>query len=135
MNIESATKIIRQEVKTWAAAETPALTLGYDNLPFTRPEDGLYGMLSVLPGTATLVGIGEQKRWRTTGIAMLRLWIPMEQGEEEIHQTVDSFAIKFRSTTLQSVLVTRTPSSARVGRAGKWWQWNVTLPWYIDAVA
>ena len=130
MNIEDVSRIFREEVKAWADGRS--LTIGFDNLPFDRPEDALHAMLSVLPGDSVQVEAGDLKRWRTAGITLLRVFLPYPNGEEPIHQTIDSFCQTFRSQTLQSTVVIRTARATKVGRAGKWWQWNVTLPWYYD---
>ena len=132
MNIEAVTKIIREQVGAWALSRS--LLLGYDNLPFDRSEDALHARLTVQLGSTNQASLGANPRYRTSGVFVIRLFAPFESGEEELHQHADSAAQTFRTTTLDSVLVTRTPSVFNVRRAGKWWQVNVTCPWYSDVI-
>lgn len=134
MNIDEAYKKIRQRYKD--VVETPLnLQTQYDNMPFTEPTGLIYAKLTIQPGDTAQRSIGDTtKRYRTAGMLIVSIFGALEKGDEPIVQLADSIALAFRPSTYQSV-VFRTPSVIRVGRAGKWWQYNVFCPWYLDKIA
>lgn len=134
MNIDEAFKKIRQRYKD--AIETPySLQTQYDNMPFTEPTSGLYAKLTIQPGDTNQQSIGDAiKRYRTAGQLIVSVFGELEKGDQTVVQLADNIALAFRPSTYQGV-VFRTPSVIRVGRAGKWWQYNVFCPWYLDKLA
>ena len=130
MILESGTNAIRTAIESWAT--TNSYSIGYDNLAFEKPDEALHGRVSIIAGDTVQADMGVPRRWRTAGTVMLRIFSPIDKGEQSIYQMIDSFSQTMSSTTLSGIVVTRSTRSNRVGRSGKWWQWNVTLPWYMD---
>lgn len=134
MNIDQAYKSIRD--KYVADVETAmGLTTQYENMPFTRPEDTMYAKFTIIPGGTQQQSLGAPtKRFRSTGLLIVSVFVPLETGDQDVVQKCDAIALSFASKTYQSV-VFNTPSVIRVGRVDKWWQYNVSCPWYLDKLA
>ena len=120
-------------------ADPKGLPTQYDNRMSNQPEgDGkTWCRLTVLPGNsnqATAVNsTSGGQMFRSSGVFVAQLFTSLDAGDEGILTLADDVAKAFRATTHQGVTF-RTPSVSRVGRAGKWWQVNVTVPWYADSL-
>lgn len=135
MNIKSIGVSIRNRFKTLVS--TPkSLPTQYDNLPFERPEDSLYCRLAIRPGDSSRVSVGSpgNNRFRQSGIWVASLFEPIERGEDTVVDLADFISRAFVSQGSYQGVTFRAPSITKVGRAGKYWQVNVTCEWYSDYI-
>lgn len=133
MIIDAVSKASRSRFKT-LIADVQSLPTHYDNQKFTVPENTRWCRLTVLPGDTEQADMGTPaKRWRTSGVVVAQLFSPLEQGDENILQLADLIAETFRGKTVAPAIF-RSPSIVRVGRAGPWWQVNVSCPWFADEI-
>lgn len=123
----------------WESEVEQALDLPtqYDARDLAEPEgeDARYCRLSIIPGdsaqvTALCSPTGGQQ-FRTAGIFIASIYFPHGDGDGDQVALAEQAAGKFKAQTVGGVTF-RTPSISRVGRAGKWWQVNVTCPWQFD---
>ncbi len=123
-------------------ADHAARTTEHDNAPINPPDDAEWIRFSIKPGDATQVSIGgsassgQPVRERTMGIAIAQIFTPLGGGDAPAMATAEAIKATFRRTTA-TVPVTvqfRTPEITFVGRSAKWWQVNVTCPFFSDEV-
>lgn len=128
-----------------AAAEIPT---AYPNAPTdsfqvpTNPKDlpkgvTVWARLHVPSGNTERADLGTgpgERRYRTTGVAQVQLFGPLNAGEQDVLVKADAVATEFRDQTDSGVKY-RTPTINKVGRSGAWWQVNVVLPWVSDSLA
>ncbi len=131
MALTPVSQVCRSQFKTLVTDVVPIPTQ-FENLPFTRP-DTLYVSLSILPGDKRQVSAGKNCRYRQTGIMLARIFGELEKGDGHLIELADFIEDAFRSKTYSNVVFS-TPSTNRVGRAGKYWQVNVSCPWYSDFI-
>lgn len=122
--------IIRLRFKNQIATPN-ALPTHYDNAPFEAPDNALWCSVSVLFGETFKRGLGNPSLYRTPGVMVASLHTPIETGDQALLSLADKIVRVFEAVTDQSVTF-KTPSVQRVGRTGKWWQINVTCPFYSD---
>lgn len=134
MNLDAVSKAIRARFLAEVATPKSLGEFQVDNLEFTQPEDATWARVTVIPSATEQADIVPGRRYRAVGIAMFSFFSPFNKGDEELNLLADYACTKFRTVSASGVTY-RTPSPARVGRAGKWWQVNVTVPWYSDIVA
>jgi len=116
---------------------SPSLPTQYDNAPFTQPEDSQWCRLTILPAGSTQEDIGTAThRYRTVGVIIAQIFTPLEKGDKEPLIVADTIKTPFRSVSAAGV-VYRTPSIGVPGRSrdNKWWQVNLTCPFYADDVS
>lgn len=93
--------LIRQafEVKlaAWAAAQTPAITVAYENVNFTIPT-GRYVRAFVLPGESTNLDL-ECKARRYVGVFQVSLFMPIGVGAGAAGALVASLDTAFSPDT------------------------------------
>ena len=134
MTFEQLFNAIRNRFETQVATPQSVFTV-YPNTKHKLPESGMWVQFSVLPGEDIQVDVGTQNRYRTTGIALANIFCPWETGEQDALVLADQIKTAFRGVTDAGVTY-RTPSVQVIGRtAGKWWQINVSCPWYADDLA
>lgn len=131
MSKEAAADTIRSRYKT-LVADAETLPTQYDNASFTPPEDSEWSRWTILFGDTTQVSVGATNQYRTAGIAVAQLFVPIETGDERAMQLADVVFTSFKPVTVNGV-VFRTPGPpTNEGRDNKWWQYNVNCPFYFD---
>ena len=132
MSFETLANTIRGRFKTLVVAST-GLLVAYDNAPFT-PTDGVkWVRFTVLPGDSVQASIGVAKRFRTVGVAVAQIFLPIDRGDKDALALAETVKLAFRATTVSGVTF-RTPSLRRVGRTDNWYQINVNCPFYADEI-
>lgn len=93
--------LIRQafEVKlaAWAAAQSPAIPVAYENANFTPPTSR-YARAFVLPGESTTIDL-ECKARRYVGVFQVSLFLPIGEGAGAAGQIVASLDTAFSPHT------------------------------------
>lgn len=111
----------------------PGLIL-YDNAPFTPDPNSIWSSLTFSPGLDAIVEGGDPHRTRVTGQGNVMIFLPINEGDQAALSVADTIVDAFRSIS-EAGITYRTPFVRPIGRAGPWWQVNVTLPFYSDFVA
>jgi hypothetical protein len=116
--------------------------VAYDNAPVDENQlDGkLWARCTMVDGDGEQLTLGKTKRFRTYGALVVQVFGPIGSGDagirevvDEIDQGVDENNICLFRSVKADGLTWRTPSITNVGASGKWWQINVTCPFYYEA--
>jgi hypothetical protein len=131
---EALTSYIRARFKTFIA-DAESLATQYDNDGgFVKPNDGLWCRWTVLPGESRQASTGASKRYRTPGVAIASVFVPMSEGESALWPIVDAINLAFRGITADGVRYL-IPKVSKVGRTGTSFQANVTCPFESDVIS
>ena len=112
----------------------------YDNIENAEPDAAApWARHSILWGESIQQSMGAQSasgnRERTIGIASILIFVPLEEGDEEVLETFRFISDKFRRLSVSGIQFrTATIGGAIPSRNGRWWQLNVQLPFYVDDV-
>lgn len=134
MDWEALHNVVRSRFKT-QIADVQSVTVQYDNAPFTEPEDATWVRWTIVPAQTSLVAIGgTSRRYRTVGLAVASIFVPVESGDALALRLADAVATAFRCVTDTGVVFS-SPSVINRGRDENWWQVNVECPFYADDLA
>ena len=130
---ETIHNVIRSRFKA-LVEDVETLATQYDNEGEDHPEDALWCRFTIRTGESDRADLGvTPPRDRTVGVAIAQLFDPLEKGDKTILAMADKIKTAFKAVTDTGVTF-RVPSITIVGRDGKWWQVNVTCPFYADVV-
>jgi len=106
----------------------------YDNQE-GQPDsnDDLWVRVTVLSGETFQASLGNSKRFRTPGVLVFQIFVPIGRGTKAQAIMVDRLVVAFRAQTVSNV-VYRTPVRRQIGRTDTWWQMNVEVEFYADDV-
>ena len=107
----------------------------YDNEDADRvPEEGTtWCRWTVLPGDSQLVSIGSTPRYRSWGLAVASIFVPINTGTKAANEIAHRIIAAFRTVTDQCVKF-RVPRITHIGRSGRFHQVNVTCPYESDEI-
>jgi hypothetical protein len=106
-----------------------------DNQDVSQPEQAPFVKITSLPGSHDQVSTGgSTNRYRYTGVFVFSIFVEFGQGDALATGIADAIISTLRDNSTYNGLVLRSASPIRVGRAGKFWQMNVTVPWYFDVI-
>lgn len=121
----------------WDTEVTTGLSLPtqHDNAEFTEPTTK-WCRLTLQPAATDQLELGAapSRTFRTMGRAVAMIFLPLASGDALALSLADSIAALFRAQTVGGVTYF-APSIAQIGRSGEWWQLNVTIPFYTEALA
>ncbi|MBB76529.1 MAG: hypothetical protein CMJ75_18650 [Planctomycetaceae bacterium] len=105
----------------------------YDNRADKINKDSRWARVTILPGAGTQASIGtpETNRHRLPGTLVIQLFEVFEKGTADLEALIDTVVDEFTEAN-DATVTFRTPGVLRVGRSGKFWQVNVTVPWFAD---
>lgn len=112
-------------------ATPEALPTAHENAPFTEPDSSPWALLTILPGESDIAELGPIKTYRTPGVVMVRIFVPLESGDSEARRLADVVVTNFRSVRDRGVLF-RTPRAGSGEAQGPWWTVNVEVPFLAD---
>lgn len=120
----------RDEVATPRSLQTQ-----YDNQQMTPPQDSAWARFEVLPGSSNQVSAGNQRRWRTQGVAIATIFSPLGAGWSVLQGHVDAVVAAFRGVTASGITL-RAPSVTMTGVTSddRWWQVSIACPFYTDEI-
>jgi len=134
MSFETLHSNVRTRFRT-EVEDTQSIVVVYDNGPDNHPDDAIWARWTVTPGASRSIEAGPSPTVRTVGVAVAKLYQPIEEGDRDLLQLVDVVVSAFRNVhdTVNGIRY-RTPSVRVVGRPndGKWWQINVVCPFQCD---
>jgi len=103
--------------------------------PGFKARDALWIRFSIRPGESRQVSLGANSRFRTPGVAIAQIFVPLGLGDKTAWEVADAISSAFRATTVNNSVRFYTPYVSYQGRSGKEWQINVICPFYADDVA
>jgi len=130
MDDETLHNLIRTRFKDEVVGTTK-LVVAYDNAPFVEPEGKMWVRLNIQHSITNQTEIGATKRFRTYGLIIVQIFIPIEEGDVDALILAKTIRDTYRCTTISGVTY-QTPYKDIVGRSGKWYQINVVCPFHAD---
>ncbi len=128
--------------RTRFEATFPGIIALHDNDPMGEPDDAQWVRMTVQVTNRNQVQAGTvKKRYRTVGKILIQVFqIPtvgegsLETGDKEVLLLAEQIATVFRSVSSPPV-VFKSPTVTNALRGGRWWQSNVTIPYFADLLA
>lgn len=110
----------------------------YDNDVDDEPQDKRYLRVSVGMGETLQLEMGDSfvgvATERTVGQLVVSIFEPRKEGlYEALRVAYDDIKPKFDRLTIDGITY-ETPSIFNLGKVGKFWQVNVSCPFYYDEV-
>ncbi len=136
--ISEATNAIRSRFDTEVAQSLPITTV-YDNQDEDTPENDEWVRFSVRWADAVQREFGEKKSFRSRGVAVAQVFVPLGKGDGRALEIADAIVVALRAVSVQEIVTFRTPQVQYVGRTsrsdgGEHWQVNVSCPFFSDTV-
>ena len=113
--------------------EPQGATVLYDNEFEQTPSTGVWMVVTIQTGETQQADLGPVPRYRTAGQIVVEIYQEAAEGDYTTTALADEVARAFRSLTADGVTY-RSPSLTQLGRSGKWWQQNVSCPFYYDEI-
>ena len=134
MSFEEASNVARSRFS--AVAETTlGLKVVYDGEHDSMPStESTFVRCSVLHGLSSIAELGAAKNYRTVGVVMAAIYVPIETGEKFGISRADLIADYFRAVSDRGVTF-RTPLVRSARREGAWWRIGVVCPFQWDEVS
>lgn len=133
MNILETAKALGARFDT-EIANPLSLPTQYDNMTLeldpSAGDDLIWCRFSIewASNFQTTIGVPGNNRFRRLGNAVAQLFIRLDQGDSTILELADTIEAKFRSLTINS-LVLKTPDTFRIGNTDDgYYQVNVVCP-------
>ena len=125
---------LETRLAAFAAAQTPALPIAWEGVPFTKPSTGGY-LEAFLLSANTINPTVDGKRKRDLGIFQVIVYFPDGSGvgtlETVAQGIVDAFPVVPQSST---VVITNTPSTTHTTPDTSGWRWlPVSIPYRIES--
>jgi len=128
--------IVQSHVKPAVAAVASGVEFYLDNQDKAPPEDKPHVRLTSLPGSHEQADAGSStNRYRYTGLFVFSVFTLHGDGDDVAVKIADAITDQLRDHSTSGSLVLRPASAIRVGRAGKFWQLNVSCPYLFDRIA
>jgi hypothetical protein len=133
MGFAATESTIRSRFNTQWSSLRPGIPVFFDNAgdDVTPPQNSAWVRLTVLPGQSQQVAMGNTRRWRRIGVAVLQIFVPAASGTGLAQELGDTVIEIFEGLTL-SGLIFRATSLSRVGLDGAWLQYNADTPFQAD---
>lgn len=108
-----------------------AIAVQYDNdSAFKKPDNTKWIRFSIRPGESFQAYLGNS-RWRTPGIFIAQIFVPLGSGDKEAHEIADVITTSFRGINASNIKY-KTPYESFVGRDDAFYQVNVTCDFFND---
>lgn len=82
----------------------------------------------------TSCGAPGSRNFRTVGVAMVQIHVPLGGGDGRARALADSLKTAFQGVTVSGVIF-KMPSLKGMGRQAQWWQVTVSIPFQFDEMA
>ena len=103
----------------------------FGNVPFNYPKEK-YVALHVLFGDGVQASLGDAPFFRHVGVVMLQIFVPGEEGTDDVGVLADKFRQIFSHKQFEGI-TTRTVSGPRlVGETSGWLQYNCDVAFQWD---
>lgn len=107
--------------------------IAWGNMAYT-PGDDPWVRFSVTHSGADRMNPGTNPIRRHDGMVQVEVFVPLNDGEDEVDDYCDRAAEIFRDHTSQQGLRFRSPYVVTVGRNGKWFKKDVLIPFVRDVI-
>lgn len=125
------TTIITYFEEEWVSAR-PDVPVAWDNIEFDPSDnDDPWIRFSILDGNSVQASIGNDPFFRAIGIVEIQIFTPTGGGTLVSRELASDIGAIFRRVQIGGITF-RAPSLSRVGPDGKWFQQNVSIPYYSD---
>lgn len=131
MGTAAAHRAISQRLDNAWRGVTP---IAWPNIAFAEKPDETYVRFYIVDGQSVQQSIGDpdgKNRYRATGLVIVQVSTPGNQGDGEAQELADQAAAIFRNQKFDGVW-TLTPSFITVGPVADRYQINVSIPWQQD---
>jgi len=112
-----------------------AVSVSYDNLPFTAPDDAIYIRFRVTVTEAQQIGLGLRNTHRKAGVASATICAPLAGGQQPALAIADSIFAAFAGVTEDDIRYgnprVRQAASEEDG-GGASWNYLVEIPFNAD---
>ncbi len=105
----------------------------YDNAPLIIKPNAIHVRLAIRPVGSNQVAFGAVKRTRNTGSMVASIFNPTGKGGKEMNDLADLIHAEFGKITVEGI-VFKAPTNILVGREGKEWQLDVSVPYHGDSL-
>lgn len=123
---------IRTALETHLNALTPSLSTAWESVPFTPVTSTPYQQVNLLPSDTLNPTIGDN-HYREKGIFQVTLCYPSNVGVKTITTRADLLCAWFkRGTSLNGVLIYKTPSKSQAMADGDRIRLAVSIHWQYD---
>ncbi len=126
----------RQDIESrFATAWASTTPIAYQNVAFTPPATGSWVRLAILNGDAQQASLGSGQAdtlYRQAGVISVSVFTNLNQGTNAARALADQAAAVFRGVDFGSGIKCRAPRIADVGVDGKFYQMDVSVPYYRD---
>lgn len=103
---------LETRIKNWAAAQSPALTVAYENVPYSKPADKTPFVECYIAPLETIDVTVDGTRQRNIGIFYVNVWTPDGKGSGQSDRIVSSLVAAFPIVPKTgSVSIEKTPSA------------------------
>lgn len=109
------------------------IPIGYDNLPFTAPNQTKHMFLRIRPSFGTLEEIGQVKRHRIKGVILIQVRVPLEKGDKEALEILDFIDVAFRSRAIGGITYHQVNQGV-AGEMNGWYQTNASIAFHADDI-
>jgi hypothetical protein len=137
------TAVISQTIRTRFNDQWPTLQptvphyFAGQEVPFRELAERAWVRLTILPGNVAQAAIGgatgSGRVKRTTGIAVVSIFVPIAEGDGLAQELADSVASVWEMSTLSGVIF-RATTPQRIAEEGAWLQYNATTPYQGDTL-
>jgi hypothetical protein len=136
MSLETTFGTVMDRLKAQLDVSQPSLEVAWPNVRFSPNKREAWIRPTMLPGESRQASNGStgNKRYRTPGVVMVQVFVPVGAGDEPGLAICDDVISAMRGVTVSGVRL-RTPSTQRVGTSDAWIQWNVSTPFEFDVFA
>ena len=120
----------------WALTAHSAVPVIYENGPEKPPSDDAHAMLYILNGAGQQVSLGTSPVDRYSGVIVVQLFVPKQEGTVEIRQMADAVETIFKRKQFASgaggSIRCRLAEAGTVPNPGYFHQMNVSIPYQRD---
>lgn len=116
-------------VDNWATT-----IISFDNVPFNKPEnDTEWVYFRIFENPSQRITLSRRSVHRATGLIAVQIYVAKNTGTQLARSYADTIAAIFRDQQFNGVTC-QEASVTNVGDFENWYQVNVTIPYYVDAV-
>lgn len=127
---------LESRVAAFAAAQSPSLTVAYENVPFTKPENLPY-LECFLVSAGTIALTVDASRNRERGTLQVNVWSPSGQGSGKVEAIGDKLVKAFPVVPKQGNVSIEQPGNTErlIVEISGWIILPVTFPYRVETEA
>ncbi len=130
--IEGFTNTIRDRMHQGLGVGN-GLSSQFDSAPFQPREDQSWVRFSVRRGKTVRRELGGGAAVVTPGVAFAQIFGRLETGDSQLNDYADAVSEVFRAVSVRGITF-RVPNVRPLGVSGRWWQVNVSCPFFSQRI-